>query len=96
MALTGTAGQLVNVAAEVFTVTDQLPFLFPCIPHWIDAVLLPFAGVVSGSGDENVIVAGVMVGPVMVPVAGSAVRTNTRSTDISRNTSPEFIMSPKL
>lgn len=79
MALAGTVGQSASEGAADCTVRDQSPLLLPDMPHATVAVVLPLAGVMSGSGDENVIVEGVTVGPVMEPKSVAL----TRNAEIS-------------
>lgn len=57
MALNGTDAQLVKEAAAAFTVKLQI-WLPPFILHVIVAEVFPLTGVVSGSGELNVIVEG--------------------------------------
>lgn len=87
MALTGTAVQPASVEEAACAVIVQLPNQFPAIPHWSVAVLLPFTGVTSGLGEENVMVEGVIVGPVMVVAAAShAALTRIKQANVSRGT----------
>jgi hypothetical protein len=84
MALTGTAVQPASVEEAACAVTVQLPFLSPVIPHLSVAVLLPFTGVTSGLGEENVMVEGKTVGPVMVVAASRVAFTRIRQANVSR------------
>lgn len=58
MALIGTNGQLAKEAAPAFTLKVQLFPTPPLMLHEIAAEVFPFTGVVSGSGELNVIVGG--------------------------------------
>jgi hypothetical protein len=68
MALRGTNGQLVKEAAAALTPRVQV-LVPPFMCHVIVAVVFPLTGVVSGSGELNVIVAGVTV---TLPVTAKA------------------------
>lgn len=68
MALKGTNGQLVKEAAAALTPKVQV-LAPPFIVHLIVAVVFPLTGVVSGSGELNVIVDGVTV---TLPVTAKA------------------------
>jgi hypothetical protein len=67
-AFTGTAGQLAKEAAVALTPRVQV-LLPPFMLHITVAVVFPFTGVVSGSGELKVMVDGVTV---TVPVTANA------------------------
>ena len=69
MALNGTNGQLAKEAAAAFTVKVQLLAGPPLMLHEIVPEVFPVTGVVSGSGELNVIVEGAAV---TIPVMANA------------------------
>ena len=95
MALTGTAGQPVIDDDEACTVSVNKLVGFPCMFHWIVAVLLLFVGVASGFGEEKVIVDGVMVGPVTVVAAKVAFATITATTICLQRITETPLRSPR-
>jgi uncharacterized membrane protein YqaE (UPF0057 family) len=95
MALTGTAGQPVIDDDEACTVNVNKLVGFPCIFHWMVAVLLPPVGVASGFGEEKVIVDGVIVGPLTVVAANVAFATITATTICLQRITESPVRSPK-